>query len=263
MQNQPQTQPFSGSVVEPATSGPANFAPPAPGSNVRLTPPTVTSRPDPSVPTKRSHAQLIETILLVIISLIAVTFIGLFVWKYLEWDSVRTDVDGQIDAAVATAVSENTAKLEAEFTEREKYPYKTFTGPSDYGSLSFEYPKTWNVYIASDASDGDDFEAYFNPGEVQPVSSSTINSLRVTIRTTSFETAIRTYENSVRNGRLTLTTRNIASTIANVYTGQISNDIQGIVAVFKLRDKVVTIQTDANQFSAEYYKLLDTVTFVE
>ena len=232
MQNQPQPQPFSGSVVEPATSGPANFAPPAPGSNVRLTPPTVTSRPDPSVPTKRSHAQLIETILLVIISLIAVTFIGLFVWKYLEWDSVRTDVDGQIDAAVATAVSENTAKLEAEFTEREKYPYKTFTGPSDYGSLSFEYPKTWNA-------------------------------LRVTIRTTSFETAIRTYENSVRNGRLTLTTRNIASTIANVYTGQISNDIQGIVAVFKLRDKVVTIQTDANQFSAEYYKLLDTVTFVE
>ena len=48
------------------------------------------------------------------------TFVGLFIWKYLEWDNVKTDVDGQIDVAVAMAIAENTTKLENEFSEREK-----------------------------------------------------------------------------------------------------------------------------------------------
>ena len=264
MQNQPQPQPFTGSVVEPAAAGPTPFAPPAPGSNVQLTPPTVASRPDPNAPApKKSHGHIIETVILVLVSLIAVTFIGLFVWKYLEWDAVRTDVDGQIDAAVAVAVSENTTQMETEFAEREKYPYRIFTGPADYGSLSFEYPKTWSVYIASDASNGNDFEAYFNPTEVQPVSNTTINALRVTISNTSFDNAVRNYENQVKNGRVTLTTRNIGNAVANVYTGELSNDIHGTVTIFKLRDKAVLIQTDAEIFSTEYYKLLDTVTFIE
>ena len=263
MQRSSQPQSFSGSVVESAPTGPA-FAPPAPGSNVQLNQPTVTSRPDPTASApKKSHASLIETIILVFVSLVAVTFIGLFVWKYLEWDTVRTDVEGQIDEAVAIAVAENTAELEAEFTEREKYPYKAFTGPADYGSVSFEYPKTWNVYVAKDAANGGDFEAYFNPGEVQPVSTSTINALRITITTGSFDDEIRSFENHVKSGRLTLATRNIGSAVANVYSGQLSNTMQGIVTLFKLRDKVVTIQTDAMIFSEEYYKLLDTITIIE
>lgn len=262
MQNQPQPQPFSGSVIEPASAS-SNFTPPTPGANVHLTPPTVTSNATATPLPGRTTSRTAETVILVVVSLIAVLFIGLFVWKYLEWDAVRTDIEGQIDAAVAIAVSENTEKLEAEFTEREKYPYKTFTGPSDYGSLSFEYPKTWDVYIARDASDGGDFEAYFNPGEVQPVSNSTINALRVTIRTASFDNAIRSYDNGVKNGRVTLTTRNIGNAVGNVYSGQLSSNIQGIITIFKLRDKVVTIQTDASLFSEEYYSLLDTITFVE
>ena len=61
MQNQPQPQPFSGSVVEPASAGSASFAPPAPGSNVRLTPPTVASRPDPPAPAPKKQTPLPDT----------------------------------------------------------------------------------------------------------------------------------------------------------------------------------------------------------
>lgn len=212
---------------------------------------------------RTSRINWLELVLFIIISLVAVTFIGLFIWKYLEWDTVKTDVDGQIDAAVAIAVSENTTKLENEFLEREKYPYKTFSGPADYGSLGFEYPKTWNVYIARDAANGGDFEAYLNPGEVQPVSGSTINALRVTIRSTAFDSVVRSYDSSVSSGRLRVENRPIGSSIANVYTGELPNNIHGIVAIFKLRDKTVILQTDAELFAGEYYKLLDTVTFVE
>lgn len=251
---------------QPTISGPAPqpFAPPAPGSTPRR--PSAAqplSSPLSATPSASNRSRIVETIILVVVSLVAILFIGLFIWKYLEWDTVKTDINGQIDAAVAVAVSENTTKLENEFIEREKYPYKTFSGPADYGSLSFEFPKTWNVYIAKDASNGGDFEAYLNPGEVQPVSASTINAMRVTIRDTAYDTVVRTYDNYVRSGRLTVATRNVGSTIANVYTGELNNNIRGVVALFKLRDKTVVLQTDAELFTEEFYKVLDSVTFVE
>lgn len=241
-----------------------NFAPTGAvnaGGVAPLIAPPATAPYDPRF--EKSHRNLAETIALVVVSLIAVVFIGLFIWKYLEWDGVKTDVDGQIDAAVAMAVSENTTKLENEFVEREKYPYKTFSGPADYGSLNFEFPKTWNTYIAQDASNGGNFEAYLNPGEVQPVSTQTINALRVRITNQSFESVARSYEGYVNSGLVTITTRNVGNSVANVYAGELENGIHGIVTIIKVRDKTISLQTDAELFAEEYYKLLDTVTFAE
>lgn len=259
MQNQPSP---SGSIIEPVAPQP--FAPSAPGATPPSTgaPLTSAAMQVPQVE-KKSHRNLVETIILVIVSIIAVVFIGLYISKYIEWDALSTDVEGRIDAAVAAARVEVTTQLEEEFAEREKYPYKSFLGPADYGSLGFEYPRTWSVYIAKDASSGGDFEAYMNPVEVEPVSTRTINALRVTIRDTAFDNVVRTYDNYVKNGRLTLENRSIGGVLANVYTGQISNDIQGVIAIFKLRDKTVMLQTDAEIFVGEFYKLLDTVTVIE
>ena len=252
----------SGSIVEPMATNAAAFAPAAPGTAPVLKTATPLASPASGLPTK-NHRSVIETVILVVVSLIAVTFIGLFIWKYLEWDNIKTDVDGQIDAAVAVAVSENTTKMENEFIEREKYPYKSFMGPVDYGSVSFEYPKTWNLYIAKDAANGGNYEAYLNPGEVLPVGNATINALRVIIQDKAFDAVAKTYENSVKNGKVSMVTRNIGSTVANVYTGELSNNIRGIVTIIKVRDKTVMLQTDSELFSDEYYKLLDTVNFVE
>lgn len=247
----------TGSVV---TSTPRPFGPSAPGTMpAKQTSPVAYSAPETA---KKSHT-VIWVILLLITLAAAVTFGVLFAWKYTEWEALNMDLDGRVDAALALAVAENTAKLEEEFAEREKYPYKTFAGPADYGSLSFEYPQTWSVYIARDAANGGDFEAYMNPLEVQPVSSTSINALRVTIRNQAFDTATSTYDNLVRSGRLTLSVRVIGSTTANLYVGELPNGIRGILVAFKLRDKTVLLQTDAEIFSGEFYALIDTVKFVE
>lgn len=253
----------TGSVVEPATTGVPAFAPAAPGTVPVSKTAVPLASPGSGLAPINNRRNVIETVILVIVSLVAVTFIGLFIWKYLEWDNVKTDVDGQIDAAIAVAVSENTTKLEDEFVEREKYPYKSFMGPADYGSVAFEYPKTWNLYVAKDAANGGNYEAYLNPGEVLPVSNTTINALRVTIQDKAFDSVAKSYESSVKNGKLSIVTRNIGGAVANVYTGDISNNIRGIVTIFKVRDKTVVLQTDSELFADEYYKLLDTVTFVE
>lgn len=256
-----------GSVVAPPVAPVQTFGPSAPGStNVYASPSAVASAPVPGAPSvvdRQRRRNLIETIAIVILSLIAVLFIGLFIWKYMEWDTVKTDVDGQVDAAVAEAVSANETKMEQEFAEREKYPYRTFTGPVDYGSLSFEFPKTWNVYIASDASNGGDFAAYLNPSEVYAVSSTTINALRVTITNTPFDNAVKSFESALKNGSMTVETRPIGNSVENIYRGELSKGMRGAVTLIKIRDKTVYLQTDAEIFLEEYEKLLQTVTFVE
>lgn len=256
MQNQPPAT--TGSVVAPPS--PAPFAPPAPGQSTGSGAPLMSQGSAPA-PAKRRG--IVETIILVVTALIAIVFIALYINKYIQWRNVSTDVESQIEQAVAVAIAENTTKMEEEFIEREKSPYRDFMGPEDYGSLSFQYPRTWSVYIASDAVGGGDFSAYMNPTQVEPVKQDSINALRVTIRNTAFDTVARSYENYVTNGKLSFSTRNVGGALANLYTGTLPNGLQGAVVIFKLRDKTVVLQTDAEIFLSEFYTLLDTVSMIQ
>lgn len=207
-----------------------------------------------------SNMSTFQMVILIIVSLLAVTFIGLFIWMLVMWLGAKSDVDGQIDAAVNTAVSQTEARLAAEYEEQQKYPYSVFTGPSDLGSLSFEFPKTWSVYVAQNGIGGD-YEAYLNPDLVSPVGTDTINALRVSIKNQSIDNVSRNYENLLRQNVITVETRPIGGQPANVYTGALSNNIQGIAAVFKIRDKTAILQTDALVFKDDFTHVLDSVKY--
>ena len=210
---------------------------------------------------------LFATIGVIALGLVAATFIGLFLWILGEYNYTKSDVDGQISAAVVKAVDENTTKLEEEFTEREKNPFKTFAGPADYGELTFEYPKTWSVYVAKDAVNGGNYEAYFNPSEVNTVSEKTINSLRLFIRTDAFDRVANEYQHKLEGSKATLTVESVmigkgSNISANRYLGVIpGTELNGIIVIFKIRDKTVVMQTDSVLFEKDYNKILASIRF--
>ena len=216
---------------------------------------------------KKDIAGLIKTIVIIIVSLIAVTFIGLFIWMYIQYDEAHTDVQEQIDLAVAEAVDKKAVEMEAEFVEREKLPYKVFSGPVDYGQLTFSYPKTWSVYVAAAAEKGGDFNAYFNPNQVDAVGKDTINALRVTIRNKSFDDVTAEYQKYMDRKDSGLTVQSITFgkdnlITGNFYTGKIPNtDLNGFIVIFKIRDKTAIMQTDSVLFENDYRTLLSTVEF--
>jgi len=254
----------SGSIIEPQAQ--QNFAPSAPGAAPLNPGAPLTSDgqlDQPAEKTKKSHANLIETILLVVMSIVAIIFIWLYVQKLIQYKTLSDNIDTQINSAKAVAIAENTTELEKQFEEREKSPYEEFTGPEDYGRFSFMYPKTWSVYIAKDATNGGDFEAYLNPKEVLPVSNTTINALRVRIRDESFDNVVKSYESSLKNGKLTLKTDTVGGVLANIYTGEIANNMRGAIMVLKVRDKTVILQTDAETFLDDFYRILDSVSLKE
>lgn len=209
-------------------------------------------------------ANLIKIIAIVVLSMTTLTFLGLFIWMMVQYNDVSTDVNAQIKTAVDAAKMEQALEDEAEFAEREKDPYRDFAGPADYGQLSFKYPKTWSVYIASDASKGGDYEAYLNPIEVNPVSANTINALRVTIRDKAFDDVVQEYQRFMENrdANLSVESVTVAGATANRYTGTIPNtELNGVIVIFKIRDKTAILQTDSMLFVEDFNILLSTVQF--
>lgn len=267
--SQPITSPGAQDMSQPMQ--PVQPAQPIGAQNIEQNPltgaPMMMQSPAPVNVLKKDTKSLIKTIAIIALSLISVTFIGLFIWMFVQYDEARTNVDGQIATAVAEEVNANTMRLENEFAEREKYPFQTFAGPADYGELTFEYPKTWSVYIAKDAHNGGDFEAYLNPVEVNEVSNETLMALRVKILDTAFDDVAKTYESDLQGEtpklRLESVTIGQDGTItANKYTGILpGTEFEGYAVLFKIRDKTAIIQTDSVLFESDYNTLLSSVRF--
>lgn len=240
---------------------PAANMPPVPPANFGQQP---AQAQNPAAP-KKDNTNLIKNCVIAGVSVLAVTFLGLFIWKFVEYTDIKENMDSKIDLAVAEATDEQAERLEKEFAEREKYPYQTFAGPADYGELSFQYPKTWSVYIAKDASNGGDFEAYLTPVEVEPISGSNINAVRVKILDDDYESIIKKYQRELerKDSDLKVETITVNGVAANRYTGTLpdTDDLNGYVVIFKIRDKTALIQTDSMLFESDFNALLLSVKF--
>lgn len=198
------------------------------------------------------------------ISLIAalVITIGVAAWAYMQYIDQKTNVDSRIDEAVATAKKDQADEDEVKFLERDKLPNREFSGPSDYGSVSFMYPKTWSVYVDKDASNGGDYEAYLNPVAVPPISSKERFALRVVIDDgTTYEKVVGKYSTLVKKGSLKSSSVKIDGVSGTRLDGSFSDDIRGAAVIVKIRDKVLTIKTDADTFKNDFNALIKTITF--
>jgi hypothetical protein len=197
------------------------------------------------------------------ISLIVVV-VGLIIfsaWLYMQYIDKKTDVDGQINAAVVTAKKEQADDDAAKFLEKEKEPARTFIGPDDYGRVSFNYPKTWSAYVNKDAANGGTYEAYLNPKVVPPVSASRQFALRVTIEEKDYDKVISSYESKVEKGELKSSSVKADGVSGVRLSGAFSDDIRGFAVVFKIRDKTLTVRTDANTFQKDFDALVKTIKF--
>lgn len=202
---------------------------------------------------------LITTIVLSVTTIIAS---GFLVWALLNYFDQKNNVDSKIDTAVAEARKIQAEADAADFQEKEKQPSRQFVGPDDYGRLTFDYPKTWSVYVENDATDGDAFVAYLNPVFVPPLDNDTTQvALRVTIETRDYDEAIDDYQSMVEDGSLKSRTINADGQGGTRFDGALDDDIRGSVVLFKIRDKTVKLQTDAPVFDKDFTQIISTITF--
>ena len=193
-----------------------------------------------------------------------VTTVGLgvaFGWALMNYMDQKNNVDTKVSSAVTSAVKAQADKDAATFEAEEKKPNRTFAGPEDFGAVSFDYAKTWSVYIANDASSGSTYQAYLHPVSVPKVDAATQFALRVSIESKDYDAALSSYSSLVKKGDLKSSTVKINGVDSTRLDGNFSKDIRGSAVIFKLRDKTVTIRTDAETFKPDFDALIATIKF--
>ena len=197
----------------------------------------------------------------VLLSLVSALAIGLAVWGIINYLDQKSNVDAKVNDAVATAKKEQADSDEVKFTARDKEPNRQFVGPDDYGRLTFNYPKTWSVYINKDASNGGTYEAYLNPVSVPAVSSTQQYALRVSIEEKEYASVLTSYDSLVKKGDLKSSAVSADGSNGTRLDGKFTKDIRGSAVIFKIRDKTVTLRTDADTFKADFDALIATIKF--
>lgn len=210
---------------------------------------------------KQSGSVNVWMILSIIAILAVIGLAVLSVWAYTNYIDQKTNVDSKITLAVATAKKEQADTDAAKYSVYEKSPYRQLVGPDDYGHLTINYPRTWSAYIAQDASNGGDYEAYLNPESVPPVSGSQIFALRITIEDKDYETAVDEFSSLVESGDLTSKSVKIDNSTGVRFDGKFSDDLRGSLVLFKIRDKTLTVRTDAQTFTDDFDKAIDSIKF--
>lgn len=198
--------------------------------------------------TGAANPLLIASILL---AFLTAGFAGLSLWSFGNYQDQKNNTDAKVAAAVTKAKNDQATSLEKDFVEREKQPYSTFTGPDDLGHVTFQYPKTWSVYVAKDGQSGD-FEAYLNPGYVPAVATDKPYATRVVISNKAYDDALKTYESLVKRGSLKSTPVTINGFTGVRLDGTFTPKREGTSVVFKVRDKTLTISTDASSFKGDF-----------
>ena len=256
-QSEPQPQPAPQSPTTPygnyTVPGyqpqpvPASYAPIQPPSSLQVAP--------------RRNRSLLWIILTIVFIVMTMAASGLAVWAYMNYQEQKTDVDAKLAIARAEATKVQADKDAAAFLQKEKQPNRQFVGPDDYGRLSFDYPKTWSVYVAKDALKGGSYEAYFNPGVVPTVSQKQQFALRVTIEEQDYDKVLQGYAPLIKKGDLTSSSIKADEQNGTRLDGSFTKDIHGSAVLFKIRDKTVTVQSDAATFKPDFEALIQTITF--
>lgn len=200
-------------------------------------------------------------IAIILVSLAAVLLAGLSVYLFLQYNEQKTDVDGKVAVAEAEARREQQEADDLKFAQREKEPNREFVGPDDYGRLTFSYPKTWSVYVAKDAAQSSTYEAYLNPAVVPTIGAKQQFALRVLIEDKNYDTVLASYDARVKKGSLKSSPTSSNGVDGTRFDGIFDENRRGAVVIYKLRDKVISVFTDADTFKSDFEELIKTIKF--
>ena len=209
------------------------------------------------------------TILLTALLIISLVFGG---WAFSKMQDYKNNSDKKSAAAVESAKKTQDAQLQAQFDEQNKSPNKTFHGSATYGSISFNYPKTWSAYVDT-SSTNEPINAYFHPNEVPGTQNKTAYALRLELLATDYAQIVQQFSSQIQQG--TLTAKAYAppklNGVANaqpgtLFSGQINSQDTtqvGALLAIKVRDKTLEISTQSADYLADFNNvILPSLSFV-
>lgn len=202
-------------------------------------------------PSKRQRNWLFIAVV-VILSILLIMALVFAYWAYSGRQDYKNNSDQKVTVAVTKAKDEQKKTLEAQFEEREKSPYKSYSTPVQFGTVKIVYSKMWSSYIIEQVSgSGVVINSYFYPDFVPNVGANnkTNYSLRFQVIDSPYNTEITKYANLVKQGKLKSTPyvpeQVKGATVGVKLDGQLEQNKSGSMVVLPLRDKTLKIWTES------------------
>lgn len=177
----------------------------------------------------------------------------------MERADYKDNVDQKISLAVEEAVEVSKAEQEKEFAEREKEPLKTYNGPSQYGSLTIAYPKTWSVYVNESGKGNTPLEGYMHPGVVPGVDSGISFALTFQVIESPYDQELDSYSSAVKRGTVRVSPvklDKVPSVAGSRIDGEVERDKQGSVVLLPVRDKTLKVSVLSDQFISDFENII-------
>jgi hypothetical protein len=197
---------------------------------------------------------LLPLLILSVLLLAGAAAFGL--WAYAERADYKANSDKKSAAAVAASSETVKAQLQAVFDEQEKQPVKAYKGPSAYGGVTFNFPKTWSAYVV-ESSNSTPLASYFHPNFVPGIQSETAYALRVEVVEQDYPSVLKTLDSNIKSGKLAtnvFTATNVNNQLGTLFQGELpstrNKTVKGIY--IPLRDKTIKLWTEAPEFFGDF-----------
>lgn len=206
------------------------------------------------------NTQLIAIIGLLVL---VVGLSGLSAWLFTQYADQKNNVDSKVAVAEAEARKKQAEDDEVKIRKVEEEPNREFAGPEDYGRLSFTYPKNWSTYVAEDAAaNASRYSAYLHPVTVPPINSKSARfALKVVVETVAYDRALAEFKGPIEKGELKSSPITVNGHEGTRLDGALKKDIRGSAVLFRVRDKTITISSEAETFKEYFEAIIQTINF--
>lgn len=202
--------------------------------------------------------KLLIPLIISIILLVGVAGFG--IWAFAERQDYKTNSDQKAAAAAAAQKEATQAEDAARYAEEAKNPLKTFVGPSDFGSVTFQYPKTWSGYVMQFITAETPLESYFHPNVVPDVNLPTnAFALRVSIVEKPYSTVLEGYADATKKGTIFVAPYKfpkVERVIGTRIDGEISKDKRGSLILMPIRNVTLQVWTEAEQYLPDFDNII-------
>lgn len=215
---------------------------------------------------KKNHASLGWIIAVVVLSLLLLGAVGFGYWAFKERSTYKNETDKIVAKEVALTEQRVSSEKDKQFLEDEKRPTRPYTGPSTFGSVQIEYPKTWSAFITESGTGGTPIDGYLHPNFVPGVQSGTQFALRLEVVQRTYDDVLKQFDSKVRQGKVSVSpfrADNVPDVLGARVEGEINQGQKNLMVLFPIRDKTLKISTESESFFKDFNDIiLKTLKFV-
>ncbi len=208
---------------------------------------------------KKSH--VLEILLIIFIFIIGAGAIGGAAYCQSQFSALNANVLTDRSNRANEAMQAQKSIDDKAYENRNASDTREFTGPSDFGALTFKYPKTWKVYLENNDDSNPTYTAYFAPDYVPPNNGSYNYALIFKLQNIDYDKYL---QNLSQKKLISISPIYLNGLTGSKATGKLDDkeeQANGSEAIIKVNDYTAILRTDDyDKYGEEFDTILQTLT---